>query len=128
MSEDEIRVPLSTIEAAHGRIDAWFESTREALTGEQPLSACEQLRDVLEAHFAQEEKLYFPTLWQLRPDYEQRFRGLISAHAIFLDKIDEAVEFIRADQPSEAVRCFEDLRRLFAAHEVEEEETLRSLA
>jgi uncharacterized protein (DUF2267 family) len=128
MSEDEKRDPISTIRAAHDRIDVWFESTRDALTGEQAASACAQLRDVLDSHFAQEEQLYFPTLWRLRPDHEKSLRGLIAAHSNFLGKLDRTAELIDANQLDEAVRCFEELQKLFAAHEVEEEETLRSLA
>jgi len=127
MSEKRDREPLSTIQAAHGRIDAWFETTRAALSGDEAASACAQLRDVLESHFAQEEELYFPALWQLRPEHEKSLRGLIAAHASFLGKIDQTAEFIDAGRPDEAVACFEELQKLFAAHEVEEEETLHAL-
>lgn len=121
------RDPASEVREAHREIDAWFESTREVLVGEQAASACAQLRDVLDAHFAQEEKLYFPALCQLFPDHENSLRGLITAHAVFLEKLDRTAELIDADRTSEAIRCFEELRRLFAAHEIEEEETLRAL-
>jgi len=122
------RDPASLVRAAHRQIDAWFASTRGALEGEQAASACAQLRDVLDAHFAQEEKLYFPALWQLRPDHEKSLRGLISAHAIFLGELDRTAELIDTARPIEAIGCFDELRKLFAAHEVEEEETLRALS
>ena len=127
MSEKHDREPLPTIQAAHRKLDSWFETTLNALAGGEAESACAQLRDLLESHFAQEEDLYFPTLWQLRPEYEKRLRGLIAAHTFFLEKIDETAEFIRDGRPKEAVVCFEDLQKLFAAHELEEEETLRAL-
>jgi hypothetical protein len=127
MSENGNRDPLSTIQAAHSRIDAWFETTRSALVSDDAASACAQLREVLETHFAQEEELYFPTLWQLRPDHEKALRGLISAHAIYLRKVDETAEFVGAGRPTDAVACFEELQKLFAAHEIEEEETLRAM-
>jgi hemerythrin len=119
--------PLPSIRAAHDRIDAWFESTRAALAGDEGANACEQLRDVLETHFAQEEELYFPALWQLRPEHEKSLRGLISAHATYLAKVDETRELIRTGRPDAATACFGELQKLFAAHEVEEESTLRAL-
>jgi len=127
MSEVGNRGPLSKIEAAHGRIDGWFETTRSALAGDGAANACAQLRDELETHFAQEEELYFPTLWQLRPDCEKSLRGLIAAHASYLGKLDKTAEFVIAGQPDDAVQCFEELQTLFAAHEVEEEALLRSM-
>jgi len=127
MSENGKRDPLSTIEDAHDRIDAWFETTRSVLTTDEAATACAQLRDALESHFAQEEDLYFPTLWQLRPDCEKTLRGLIAAHAVYLGKVDKTAEFIGAGRPDDAVACFEELQALFAAHEVEEEETLRAM-
>jgi hypothetical protein len=127
MSENENPDPLATIQAAHGRIDAWFETTRSALASVEAVSACAQLRDALETHFAQEEELYFPTLWQLRPDYEKTLRRLIAAHAVYLGKVDKTAELIAARKHEDAVACFEELQNLFAAHEIEEEETLRAM-
>ena len=127
MSETGNRDPLSTIQAAHSRIDAWFETTRAVLASDEAVSACAQLREALETHFAQEEDLYFPTLWQLRPDCEKSLRGLIAAHAVYLGQVDKTAEFIGAGRTDEAVICFEELQKLFAAHELEEEETLRAM-
>ena len=127
MSENGKQDPLSTIQAAHSRIDAWFDTTRSVLASDEAASACAQLRDTLETHFAQEEDLYFPTLWQLRPDCEKTLRGQIAAHAVYLGKVDKTAEFIGAGRPDDAVACFEELQALFAAHEVEEEETLRAM-
>jgi uncharacterized protein (DUF2267 family) len=127
MSENGNQDPLSTIKEAHGRIDAWFETTRSVLASEEAASACAQLRDALETHFAQEEDLYFPTLWQLRPDFEKSLRGLIAAHAVYLEKVDRTAEFIGAGRIDAAVTCFEELQKLFAAHEIEEEETLLAM-
>jgi hemerythrin len=127
MSETRNRDPLTLIEAAHSRLDAWFETTRAALVGDEAAIACEQLRDALETHFAQEEDLYFPTIWQLRPEHERRLRGLIAAHATFLEKVDQTAELVGGDRSDEAVACFEELQKLFAAHELDEESTLRAL-
>ena len=127
MSETGNRDPLSTIQAAHSRLDAWFETTRAALAGDEAASACAQLRDALETHFAQEEDLYFPTIWQLRPEHEKSLRGLIAGHAVYLEKVDQTAELVSAGRPDEAVACFEELQKLFAAHELEEEATLRAV-
>jgi hypothetical protein len=127
MSENGKQDPLSTIQAAHSRIDAWFDTTRSVLASDEAASACAQLRDTLETHFAQEEDLYFPTLWQLRPDCEKSLRGLIAAHAVYLGKVDKTAEFIGEGRTDEAVTCFEELQNLFAAHEIEEEEILRAM-
>jgi hypothetical protein len=127
MSENGKQDPLSTIEDAHDQIDAWFETTRSVLATDEAAAACAQLRDALESHFAQEEDLYFPTLWQLRPDCETTLRGLIAAHTVYLGKVDKTAELIGAGRPDEAVECFEELQKLFALHEVEEEETLRAM-
>jgi hypothetical protein len=119
---------LSEIQAAHGQLDGFFQSTRDALAGSEARMACTQLRDALEKHFGQEDSLYFPTLWKLRPEAEQSLRGLIAAHAIFLDKLDQTTRLIDDGEPSEAQACFEELQRLFTLHEASEEETLRSIS
>ncbi len=119
---------LSEIQAAHGQLDGFFQSTREALAGSEAKMACSQLKDALETHFAQEESLYFPTLWNLRPEVEQELRGLIAAHAGFLEILDRIARFIDDGARTDAQACFDDLQRLFALHEASEERTLRSIA
>lgn len=119
---------LSKIQAAHGRLNSFFQSTRDALAGVEAKMACNELRDALETHFAQEESLYFPTLWNLRPAVEQRLRALITAHAGFLERIDVTIRLIEDGAQSDAQACFEDLQHLFALHEASEEEALHSIA
>jgi hypothetical protein len=119
---------LSEIQAAHGQLDGFFQSSRDALAGSEAKIACSQLRDALETHFAQEESLYFPTLWKLRPEVEQVLRGLIAAHAGFLERLDQTARFIDDGAPTDAQACFDELQHRFALHEASEEQTLRSLA
>ena len=128
MSDSRDPELLSEIQAAHGRLDGFFQSTREALAGSEAKLACSQLRDALETHFAQEESLYFPTLWNLRPEVEQVLRGLIATHAGFLEMLDRTARFIDDGARTDAQACFDDLQHSFALHEAGEEQTLNSIA
>jgi hypothetical protein len=127
MSDSNDPKLLSKIQAAHGQLDRFFQSTRDALSGAEAKIACGQLRDALETHFAQEESLYFPTLWNLRPELEQTLRGLLAGHAGFLEKIDRTVRLIDDGEQTDAQACFEELQHQFALHEGSEEETLRAI-
>jgi hypothetical protein len=127
MSDTQDPKVFSKIQAAHDQLDSFFQSTRDALDGDEAKMACTQLRDALETHFAQEESLYFPTLWNLRPELEQTLRGLIAGHPGFIEKIDMTVRLIEGSAQTDARICFEDLQHQFTLHERSEEETLLSI-
>lgn len=118
---------LSEMQAAHDVLSGFFQSTLEAFAGGDAKMACAQLRDALETHFMQEESLYYPSLWKLRPEVEQTLRGLISAHAGFLERLDATARLIDGDARADAQAAFEELQHLFARHEAWEEETLRAI-
>ena len=68
LAESRHQNPSATIYSEHRHLDSHFRDTLDALAGEEAHAACSLLREALEVHFGQEEDLYFPTLWKLRPE------------------------------------------------------------
>jgi len=119
--------PTPAIQLAHRRLDSYFDETRDLLSGKAGSSACFQLRDALDAHFAQEESLYFPAVWKLCPDQRESLQRLITAHAEFLRQIDATLAFLETGEVERAEESFAVLQRGFAKHELSEESILESI-
>ena len=89
--------------------------------------AVEELRAALESRFSAEEDLYYPTIWALRPEYEDRLRSFIRAHHHFRGLIREITGLIESREMEEAFRLLEGLEHELARHETEEEDALHAL-
>ena len=127
MAESREDRPGASIESEHERLDSQFGLVWEALGADEGGAACGHLRAALEVHFGQEESLYFPTLWKLRPEYERRLKHLITSHSVFLSQLDATIALLDAGDRTRARECFEELQSGFAAHEIKEELVLRSV-
>jgi hypothetical protein len=127
LSESREDGPGNTIQSEHQRLDVQFGEVWEAIEGEGSRQACALLRTALEVHFGQEENLYFPTLWRLRPDCERRLKGLLSAHSGFLSQLDATIESLDQGDRERARERFEELQSGFASHEIKEELVLKSI-
>jgi hemerythrin len=103
---------------ALGRQEDGRQSARKALL---------RLTEAMEAHLGQEECLYYPTIWALRPDYKQPLSDLLDFHPRIRSRLAELAEALEAEAFAEVERLLDGLSRLFRQHESAEEHLLHSL-
>jgi len=132
---DDGRRPGNSVErevfAQHRRLDALFEEVLDSLRGEHPAevvdSGLQELREVLETHFDQEDKLYYPTIWALRPELKPQLVRLTDSHGAMLADLDRVRALLDRGEPGEALQGFERLSAVFQKHEEAEEAILSTL-
>ncbi len=119
-----------SIAAAHRSLEGFFENTRRSL--EEGLDApaidafC-RLREALESHFEQEDRLYFPPIAALRPEARTAVRGFAAAHDAFRAKLGEIGALIEKGCLDDASRAFGEFAEKFSIHEAAEEKLLADL-
>jgi hemerythrin len=115
--------------AQHRRLDALFAETRAALRQGAPGAGdCfATLANLLEAHFIQEDELYYPAIRALRPERKVALLEFTGAHRRFRELLRQIEGRLRAGSVEEAAEILEELAAAFASHEVSEEKQLHSL-
>ncbi|MDH3211479.1 MAG: hemerythrin domain-containing protein [Myxococcales bacterium] len=119
-----------SIAAAHHKLDALLDETRSALqAGEEGRARASfaHLRAALEAHFDQEDSLYYPSIRALRPDLKKAVEGFLAAHAKFSARLAEIGASLDTDALADAERALEAFGTAFASHEASEERVLLAL-
>jgi hemerythrin-like domain-containing protein len=119
----------------HRRLDALFETLLAALRGGddhvfEARDVFAELRDALESHIDQEDRLYYPALRALRPVHRPLITDLVDAHALFrsrLEALEARLSSASSDALAEAERAVADFAAAFGAHEASEEAMLRSI-
>jgi hypothetical protein len=118
------------IEEQHRRLAVLFQDTRSAFGGGEPerVRACfAGLREALDAHFDQEDRLYYPPIAALRPAHRATVAAIGEAHRWFRQRFGEIEAALDAGSLPAARRAFDEFVEAFAKHEVIEEELVRSL-
>lgn len=117
--------------AQHRRLDALFEevldSFRPAGPPEATRGALKELREALETHFDQEDRLYYPAIWALRPDLKPTLKTLVDAHGEFVAHLDRLEISLDRGERAEARSVFDYLSAVFKRHEDAEEAVLATL-
>ncbi|MCP5055121.1 MAG: hemerythrin domain-containing protein [bacterium] len=119
-----------SIVAAHRSLDGLFESTRRSLEeglGAPAIDAFCRLREALEAHFEQEDRLYYPPIAALRPEARRSVEEFAAAHHVFRKKFGEIGGLLERNCLDEAGRVFGAFARMFAIHEAAEEKLVAEL-
>lgn len=115
----------------HRRLDSMFEellaTLREGDDASAARGAFARLREALESHVDQEDRLYYPTLGTLRPKHRAVLDGLIAAHAEMRDRLEEIDARLAARELAEAERALGTFAGAFAVHETVEEQLLRQI-
>jgi hypothetical protein len=78
-------------------------------------------------HFLQEEELYYPSLWTLRPAERARLEACIAAHPRLRDLAADLAGRAAGGEVAGALQAFEALAEDFRRHEVREEAVLHEL-
>ena len=121
---------IDLIAAEHRKLDTLCEGMRAALrSGDeaQVRDAFARLRRSVEAHFDQEDRLYYPAIRALKPERKELLYGFVEAHAQFRGRFGEIASGFESDDLEHVRRGFEAFADAFAHHEVHEEELLQSL-
>ena len=117
--------------AQHRELDSLFEEVLDSFRPEGPpeatLEALKELREALETHFEQEDRLYYTAIWALRPDLEPQLRTLVDAHGEFLAQLDRLGALLDRGERAEARSVFDYLSAVFKRHEDAEEAALATL-
>lgn len=116
---------------AHRKLSLLFESARNAVNEEQDKAVLRrillQLAEALRSHFEQEESLYYPTLYALRPTLEQPLHDLMASHPHLVARVEELAGATNSQARADIVMRFERFARFFNQHERSEEQVLLSL-
>jgi hypothetical protein len=122
--------PRRAVTDEHRRLEPLFAEARAALElrgATIARRALEALAAALAVHFEQEDRLYYPPVASLRPEYADRVRAFAAAHVGFLAQLAEIESRAREPSLADTRRGFESFASAFAAHEAAEEELLRSM-
>lgn len=117
--------------AEHRRIDVLFVEVRDAFcrkeVSDSALEAYQVLREALETHFDQEDHLYYPSIWALRPDLKAGLRELVAEHEKFRGQLEHVDAVLARGDFEGGGHAIEALAGDFGRHEVREEAMLRGL-
>jgi hypothetical protein len=86
-----------------------------------------RLQEALEVHFLQEDELYYPAIWALRPGQRERLEACVAVHHQFRDLLRDLCGRATRGELAGALQVFEALAEDFRRHEVREEEVLHAL-
>jgi hypothetical protein len=121
----------AAILAEHRRLDALFAEVGIALSepgaSGDAGTAFARLRERLESHVDQEDRLYYPAVRALRPEHRASIRALVQAHEGFRAQLHEIAARLDAGDRGGAEAALRALAHAFAAHEVSEERLLREI-
>jgi hypothetical protein len=119
------------ISVEHGRLSALFAETRATLLGgdgrEVARAALGRFVEALEIHLVQEESLYYPTIWALRPEFKSPLLGLIKSHPTLRLLLAAIAQALDAETLEDAKRRFDQFVDSYSRYEQAEEELLLTL-
>ncbi|HLK11971.1 MAG TPA: hemerythrin domain-containing protein [Candidatus Binatia bacterium] len=120
------------VEAEHRRLESLFRRTRRALVPPCAPAEAEEafgrLRREVDGHLAQEDSLYYPPLWALRPEYKDALQQLVGAHDAFRRRLAEIAADLMRGAVAPALAGFDAFVEDFGRHELREERLLARIA
>jgi iron-sulfur cluster repair protein YtfE (RIC family) len=117
-----------TVRAEHRQLDGAFAEVHGALAEPADLEtvrdAFASLREQLEIHFDQEDRLYYATIAGLRPDLKPEFETFTRGHERFRSELASLAQLLDEAHLEDAREAFLALARGFREHEQAEEKVL----
>lgn len=117
--------------AEHRRLDGLLAEACDAFRGGQGsdsgVEAFQELREALEIHFDQEDRLYYPAIRALRPDFKAGLQEFIAEHEKFRTQLENIETLLARADFEGSGRAIEMLAGEFGRHEVSEESVLQRL-
>jgi hypothetical protein len=121
----------SLVRREHRRVDALFAETLDAIgegEGRQAVrESFARLRETLEDHLEQEDRLYYPALRALRPTHRDALLGFAEAHVGFRARLAELDRALVAETLAAVQGLLGGIAQEFAQHESGEERLLREI-
>jgi hemerythrin len=118
--------------AQHRRLDSLFSDACDAFRQEGTLEAVREvfaeLREALETHFDQEDRLYYPAIAALRTELKPQLEAFVESHRRFRQRIESIDDLLTRGDLAAAHRAVETLAAAFEQHEAAEEGVLSTLA
>jgi hypothetical protein len=133
MSHDDESLERQSFECRvaeqHRVLDALFADVLEAVRARDPgaRDAFAKLREGLEVHFGQEERLYYPAVRSLSPSRAESIAAIVRAHDAFRAQLEAVAASLAAARGDEAALRLAAFVDDFALHEAAEEGLLGSL-
>ena len=129
---DDTRDAVTTqVLEQHRRLDALLDDVGEAFrrsdSGQSLREAFSLLREALETHFEQEDRLYHPAIWSLRPTQKPALQACVRAHEGFRSALRDIAELLERGEVQRAAQTFDLLSKGFERHEAAEEAVLAEL-
>lgn len=129
------RPPESGVERrvrdAHRRLQELYADVEETLAEEPSHEAAREalgvLRESLDVHFEQEDRLYYPAIRSLRPELARRVAGFADQHGRFRRCLAAIDTLLGAGDRARALREFVPLTQEFGLHEAAEEAMLAEI-
>jgi hypothetical protein len=119
------------VKTEHRRLESLFRRTRRTLVPPcAPAEAAQafgRLRGEVDGHLAQEDSLYYPPLWVLRPEYKDALQQLVSAHDVFRHQLAEIARHLARGALAMALAGFDAFVEDFGRHEIREERLLAQI-
>ena len=117
--------------AEHRRLDVLFVEARDAFHRKEVSDSAQEayrvLREALETHFDQEDRLYYPAIWALRPDLKAGLHEFVAQHEKFRAQLEHIEAVLARGDLEGGGQAIEALAKDFGRHEVSEESMLRGL-
>jgi hypothetical protein len=119
------------VREAHRRLQELYADVQETLAEEPSNEAARAefaaLRESLDVHFEQEDRLYYSAIRSLRPELAQRVTGFAEQHGRFRNCLHTIDTLLGAGNRAEALSEFAVLTREFGLHEASEEAMLAEM-
>ena len=112
----------------HRRLNSLLEEVRVAFqagdAGESTRESFSQLRKALETHFEQEDRLYHPAIWSLRPKQKPALQACVRAHEGFRSLLRDIAELLESNEMTRTAQTFDLFAQGFERREAAEEAIL----
>jgi Hemerythrin HHE cation binding domain len=119
------------VTSEHRQLDTLFRSTRASLDSSTDQGEAEEvfgrLQEAVDGHLAQEDRLYYPPIWALRPEYKDTLEALLGAHDDFRARLAEIASHLARGARAAALAGFDAFVEDFGRHEAGEERVLEQI-
>ncbi len=115
----------------HVHLGTLFDDVGRTLEERRPIGEFREafyvLANELETHFDQEDRLYYPAIRGLRPEFESQLLNLTERHTWFRDQLRRISDHLLHDDIEGAGSVFRSVVHAFDGHERTEDDLLLAL-
>ena len=131
MPDERTAEIVEQVRGDHARLDDLFAELRDAIADGVGAATVadlfERLRASLEVHLAQEDRVYYPGLRDLRPEHRRMLDAFSAAHDEFRSELAAIAAALGDAIATELERRIDTMARRFVMHESAEELLLQRI-